>query len=368
MSDELSIQGALEETTLADLFRSLARNGETAVITVEAANRHDSIYFRSGKIVFAVSSDPDLGLAEVLLRGGELSLERYQRATENVGGAQRIGSVLVELGYLQSDELMRALERQVKMVVVSALALRTGSYTIEFTTQFNRDIPGLPINTERLLLDGVQTIESWTLISRGIGAMTRTLRKSEAGAVRSYNLDFTEDESYIYDLLSEPQSLASILQRSYLSDFATCRTLWALLAAGLLEEGEAAHGAKRRSAAADEMELESKVERYNGAFQAIFALVFEKIGDHSFDFVDRVARHLSPGMLPYLSGISLLNEGRLDFDQLLNNLISSGSDDQAAIVETLLDELLCGWILEIRAEFGAELDEPIAVVVESLGV
>ncbi|MFN2238025.1 MAG: DUF4388 domain-containing protein [Thermoanaerobaculia bacterium] len=368
MSDELSIQGALEETTLADLCRSLARNAETAVITVETADRHDSIYFRDGKIVFAVSSDPDLGLAEVLLRGGELSLERYQTATESVGGAHRIGSVLVELGYLHSNELMRALERQVRMVVVSALALRSGSYTIDFTAQFNRDIPGLPIQTERLLLDGVQKIESWTLVSRGIGGMARTLRKSESGAVRSYNIDFSEDESYIYDLLSEPQSLASILQRSYLSDFATCRTLWAMLAAGLVEDEEAAEGVGRRSAAADEMELESKVERYNGVFQAIFALVFQRIGDHTFDFVDRVARHLSPGTLPYLSGISLLNEGRIDFDQLLNNLISSGSEDQGAVVETLLDEILCGWILEIRAEFGAELDEPVAGVVGSLGV
>jgi hypothetical protein len=368
MSEELSIQGALEETTLADLCRSLARNGETAVITVEAADRHDSIYFREGKIVFAASSDPDLGLAEVLLRGGELSLDQYELATESVGGSHRIGSVLVELGYLQTDALMRAVERQVKMIVVSALALRSGSYTIDFTARFNRDIPGLPIQTERLLLDGVQQIEYWTLISRGIGGIARTLRKSESGAVRSYNIDFSEDESYIYDLLSEPQSLASILQRSYLSDFATCRTLWALLAAGLVEEEEAAEGVERRSAVADEMELESKVERYNGVFQAIFALVFQKIGDHTFDFVDRVARHLSPGMLPYLSGVSLLNEGRIDFDQLLNNLISSGSQNQSAVVETLLDELLCGWILEIRAEFGAELDEPVAGVVGSLDV
>src|SRR5438045_9537579 len=95
------------------------------------------------------------------------------------------------------------------------------------------------------------------------------------------------------------------------------------------------------------------VERYNTSFQKIFALVFQKIGDHVYDFIDRVVLHLSPETLPYLSGMNMVNEARVDFDQLLNNLIASGSAEQTSVVLNVLNELLYGWIYEIKREFGA---------------
>jgi len=70
MSDSLSIQGTLAETTVPDLFRSLVRSGETGIVSLEAIGRSDAIYFHEGRIVFASSSDHDMGLGEILLRSG----------------------------------------------------------------------------------------------------------------------------------------------------------------------------------------------------------------------------------------------------------------------------------------------------------
>lgn len=364
MSEDLTIQGTLAETTVPDLCRSLIRSGETAVVTLEAIGRHDSIYFRGGRIVYAATSDPDLGLAEVLLRKGEIGFSEYSKVTEAVSGSQRVGSVLVEIGVLKSGELMRAVERQVNEIVMHALGFRTGSYMIEFTSEFDRDIPRLPIQTERLLIDGINRIEYWSLVSRGVGRLSRLLRQEPNADARIYHLEMNEDESFLFELLSEPQSVGEICARSYLSNYRTCRFLWALLAVNLVEDEEGVQHDARKSEAAQEMALESRVERYNVAFQAIFAEVFQEIGDHVYDFLDRVVLHISPEVMPYLSGINVMNEGRIDFDQLLNNLISSGSIDREEVVDSVLNELLYGWIYEIRAEFGARLEERILPLVE----
>src|SRR5205085_1972387 len=45
MSDDLSIQGTLAETTVPDLFRSLVMSGETGIVSLEAIGRNDTIYF-----------------------------------------------------------------------------------------------------------------------------------------------------------------------------------------------------------------------------------------------------------------------------------------------------------------------------------
>lgn len=366
MSDDLSIEGTLDETTVPDLFRTLIRSGETGIVTLAAAGRNDSIFFLAGRIIYATSSDPDLGLGEILLRKGELSLQQYSDSMDAVTSSRRVGSVLCDRGYLQPEELIGAIEEQVKEIVLNSVSYRDGSYAVEFTDAFPPGIITLPLSTERLMLDGVRSIQHWSLIERGAGRADRLLDQVHGSDARVYALDFNDEESHVYSLLSQPQTVEQLCARSYLSNFATCRTLWALLATNLIEDLAAGTMDEKRAEAASEYELEGIVEQYNSAFQEIFNIVFQKIGDHTYDFIDRVLLHVSPDVMPYLSGMSMVNEGRIDFDQILNNAIASGSGDRAAIFHNVLNELLYGWIFEIRTEFGSETEAQVIKLVEKL--
>lgn len=367
MSEELSIQGTLAETTVPDLFRSLIRSSETAIVSLEAGPRHDVIYVSEGKIVFASSTDADMGLAEVLFASGDLTLEQYQSAMDRLTVPRRMGALLCELGYLKPEELIRSIERQASAIVLNAMRYRSGSYTIEFTGTFPDEILALPLSTERLILDGVSAIEFWSLVSRGIGRTDRILEPVRSTDSRTYALELTEEEGHVLNLFDEPAKIADIVSRSYLSNFATCRMIWGLMSVNLLQDAESSVVHEKRAAVEVEYELEDIVERYNTAFQSIFGIVFQKIGDHVYDFMDRVILHLSPETLPYLSGMNFINEGRVDFDQLFNNLIASGSENHAPIVHNVLNELLYGWILEIKSEFGGtSLERDVVSLVNKL--
>lgn len=367
MSDEnLSIQGALEETTVPDLFRTLVRSGETGIVSLESDGRNDTIYFQEGHIVYAASSDPDMGLAETLLRSGELNLQQYEHAMERLVVSRRIGSLLCELGYLQPDELTRAIERQASAIILNAMEYRSGNYTVEFTTEFATEIVTLPLATERLMLDGVRHIEHWSLIWRGLSRHDRMLEQVPGADMRAYNLELGDDENLILSLLTEPQTVEQICSRSYLTNFVTCRTLWGLLSVNLVQDAMGEDVFEKRSAEESEYELEAQVEKYNRLFQTIFGKVFQRIGDHIYDFMDRVLLHVAPETMPYLSGMNLVNEARVDFDQLFTNLIASGSQDHATVVQSVLDELLYGWILEIKAEFGPEAEAEVVQLANRL--
>ena len=366
MSDELSIQGTLAETTVPDLFRSIIRSGETAILSLDSVARNDAIYFSEGRIIFASSTDPDVGLAETLLRSGELNLQQYNNVMERAVVTRRIGSLLIELGYLKPEELSRAVERQASAIVINSLRYRAGNYTMEFSSNFPDEIITLQLTTERLVLDGMRQIDFWSLIMRGIGKLDRPLELVPGADTRAYNLEMTDEESHVLSLLAETQSVEKLCARSYLTNFVTCRTLWGLLTVNLVQDAQVADLDQKRSAEATEYELEDRVERYNTAYQAIFALVLQKIGDHIYDFMDRIVLQLSPETLPYLSGMNFVNEGRLDFDQLLNNLIASGSANRAAVVQNILDELLYGWIYEVRREFGQQMETDVVHIAERL--
>lgn len=360
MSDELSIQGTLADTTVPDLFRTIVRSGETAILSLEAVGRNDAIYFADGRIIFASSTDPDVGLAETLLRTGELNLQQYQNVMDRLTVSRRVGAMLVELGYLKPEELSRAVERQASAIVMNALRFRVGSYTIEFTSDFPGEIITLQLASERLILDGVRSIDFWSLIMRGIGKLDRLLEQVPGADARAYQLELNDDENQVMSLLSDSaQTVAKICSRSYLTNFVTCRTLWGLLSVNLIQDAVEEVLQEKRVAEETEYQLEDMVERYNGVFQKIFAIVFLKVGDHVYDFMDRVVMHLSPETMPYMSGMNMVNEGRIDFDQLLNNTIASGSRDRSTIFTDVLNELLYGWIFEVRKEFGQGMESEV---------
>src|SRR5256886_3685925 len=367
MSEELSIQGTLAETTVPDLFRSLIRSSETAIVSLEGLGRTDVIYVYEGKIIFASSTDPDMGLGEILLRQGDLNLTQYNEAMEHLVTPRRMGALLCELGYLKPDDLSRAVERQANAIVLNAMRYRAGNYTIEFTSTFPDEIITLPLTTERLLLDGVQRIDFWSLIIRGLGRLERMLEQAPGADARSYTLELNEEEDHIHSLISEPATVQDVLARSYLANFISAKTLWGLLTVNLVQDAEGAAVIETRAGEESEYELAAMVERYNTAFQKIFALVFQKIGDHIYDFIDRVVLHLSPETLPYLSGMNMVNEGRIDFDQLHLNIVASGSENQGLIVHSVLHELLYGWILEVKSEFGGtSLEKDIIALVNKV--
>src|SRR5258708_18834045 len=364
MSDDLSIQGTLAETTVPDLFRSLVMSAETGIVTLEAIGRNDTIYFNEGHIVSASSSDPDMGLAEVLLRGGELNLQQYNYAMDKLVVSRRIGALLCELGYLQPDELMRAVERQASDIVLNAMAYRTGSYTVEFNSEFPAEILPRQLTTERLILDGVRRIDYWSLITRGLGRFQRMVQQVPGADTRSYSLELNDEESHVLSLVAEPSTIEELCARSYLSNFITCRTLWGLLSVNLVRDAESDAVVEQRAAVETEYELEALVERYNTAYQKIFGIVFQKVGDHVYDFMDRVMLQLSPQTLPYLCGKSLVNEARIDFDQLVNNVISSGAAEHGPVIHNVLNELLYGWVIEIKREFGEAMEKKVAELID----
>jgi hypothetical protein len=367
MSDNLNIEGSLSDTTVPDLFRMLIRGSETAIVSLDDGTRVDHVYFRDGAIVFAWSTDPDLGLAEVLLTAGELSLAEYRSASESVSPNRRIEAVLCDLGYIGAEELPHSVETQIGRIIENAVGLVSGSYTIEFVSNFPDAGPALSIETERMILDAMQRLDRWSIIERAVGSMDRVLQQVEGADTKAYYLELSEEESHVLGLVAEPQSIANACERSYLSNFVVCRLLWALQVLNLIEDAEVREINEKRAATESEYQLEAEVEKFNSAFQSIYGLVFQEIGDYTYDFVDRVIARMSPHTLPYLSGMNLIvNESRVDFDQLLNNLVSSGAGDHRTTVQELLNELLYAWILEVRLEFEDRLEQDLSAILDQL--
>jgi hypothetical protein len=368
MSDELTIQGSLSETTVPDLFRTVIRSRETAVVSIASDSRQDSYYFVEGRLAYASSSSRDLGLADVLLTSGEITLAQYDAAVARAGVSRRIEDVLVETGALGREDLPRALELQITRIVNDAISLDAGDYSIEFISEFPSELTAVAIDSDKLVLAAIGAVDRWSVVERGIGTLERVVRQVPGADARAFALELSEGEAHVVGHLSEPLTIATACERSYLPNFVVCRTIWALHVAGLIDdvrESTDDDNVERRELIATEYELEGEVERYNTVFQGFFGNVFQRIGDYAYDFVDRVVTRVSPQNLKYLAGMSMVNEGRIDV-QLLTNLGPASAHEKRQIVQDVMNEILFGWVLEMRTEFGDAFDPEIAAAQERI--
>jgi hypothetical protein len=144
---------------------------------------------------------------------------------------------------------------------------------------------------------------------------------------------------------------------SYLSDFETCRILWALLVLGVIrrekagESRVAGEGAREREG---ELDLEDIVERFNQMFGRIYSFLEARLKEGVDEFMDAALEQVSRQYGKLFDGVDLRAYGRADFEQMLANVADLPAEQRKSLMVSGLNELVFVIQLAVRTRYGAE--------------
>jgi hypothetical protein len=224
-----------DEHDLPDLLLAVSRAGKTGRLQFSNAEADKTLYIKDGKIVFAESSSDDDGLGQHLLRVGQLSLEDYLRVSRMVEPGKRLGALLVAEGVLEPKELVPAVVGQVRDVILGLFRRTETWYGFREEALSRKESITLDIPVARLILDGVQQVESWRRVSKGVGELDSVYRIADASREAWSQLELEEPIAELLSMLEEPVSVAHICTHAGLPDFDACRYLWAFRTLGWIE-------------------------------------------------------------------------------------------------------------------------------------
>lgn len=360
----LILSGRLEESSFADLMKSLGRSGETALVTASREGVTKTVYVLDGRIIFARSTDPDERLGECMLRDGTITIEQYEESVRRIRPGKRQGTILVELGYITPNELVRGVKSQVEQVVMSLFRWRTGDYEIEISDLDTADIITLNISTENLIFNGIKRGAGWSQVLRGLGGSLETvLDRAPDADSRLYKLDFSDDEAHVYSLANGRLSVAQICAMSYLSNHDTCVVLWGLTCCGMLNpvSSKDAESLFRQQVAEFEIiEIRDRIEEFNGLLRDVRDRIVEEAGD-------TVARELLEKALAEVldEHYDVFREvdatsGEVDPDLVVENVSAVDAGRRRRLVQEALEQLLVALLLGVRLGVSAELEETLA--------
>jgi len=363
----LILRGAIAETSVPELLRSILGSGETGVLTFRKGELRKSVFLHMGRVTYARSSDPDERLGEDLLLGGRITVRQYLEASKLVGPGRRLGTILVELGALEPEDLVAAIEHHVKEILFDVFTWNAGEYELVMTEPGTDDVVALNVSTESLIVEGVRRTRSWSRIYRGIGGDVESAPMTTGNTEPLLRVELTEEEQEVLSRVNGRATIEQICQVSYLSNLETCRVLWALTVLGVIRKGqpgEAAARAEERAQTEEELDLEGIVEHFNQMLGRVYSFLRGRVGDAVDDFIEEAVERIAGQYGSLFYGVDLRQYGRADYDQLLANVADLPAEERRRLMLAGLNELVASIQLGVRERHGAEEEAVVSGIIK----
>ncbi len=241
----MAIKGSLAEASLPDVIQLLSYSGKSGCLSVTDGRNFGNIFIKDGKVVFATILNRKQKLGDILLTKQLIDKETLAKALDIRKNSKnkRLGEIMIEMGALSRDILDRELRGQIEQTIFTMLTWETGYFNFEADLLPLAEDYTLQLSAQELLLEGARRIDEWKKIENKIPPFETVLVRNED--VQSIPL--TQEEEKIMELVDGVRTIDDILKLSEYDFFATCRTVYGLLSAGLLMKPEKPLASRRVS-------------------------------------------------------------------------------------------------------------------------
>jgi len=365
-AEELTIRGEIETSSVPELLRSLLGSGETGILTLRRGDATKSIFIQQGRVVYAASNNADERLGESLVMRGKITARQFLEASKMIRPGRRLGGILVEMEALDSEDLMPSVEVQVHDILMELFDWTHGEYELVIKDMDPAQILSLHISTENLILEGIRRSRSFSQVIRGIGDIDAVLVPSGTTDVL-YKLDLTAEEQEILSHVNGRATVEQICDVSYLSNFETCRILWALKVLGVIRRSGAEDVAAVGTNALEqqrELDLEEIVEKFNQMFGRIYHFLRGRLGDGVDGFMEACMEEVSRQYGALFDGVDLKTYGRADYEQMLANVADLPPEQRKSLMVAALNELVFVIQLAVRTRRGAQEEAVISGIIK----
>jgi len=226
---ELEIQGNFLMHPFAELLAEIAQARLDGSLRVSEKDKKTVVYFKSGRVVFAVSNARSTRLFDIFLKRKKLTRDDVVKIP-NFANDFEFVSYLQEKGFLIKSECDRLFVEQIEAILVEVLAWDSGDWTFSSLARI-RDGLSFDVKSTQLLVDYGRCLPVEKMLSR-FRSLDESFRRSEQS---EFGRDLTPAEIFVLSRAQEGALTASMLVSiSSLSDSAALHAIYCLWLGGLL--------------------------------------------------------------------------------------------------------------------------------------
>jgi curved DNA-binding protein CbpA len=226
---ELEIQGNFFTHPFAELVSEIDRARLTGSLRSADKEKKWVMYFKAGRIVFAVSNAKSSRLFDIMIRRGRMKSADVLKVP-NYANDFEFSSYLQEKGFVTESDRNKLFIEQIEGIIIDALSWTDGKWTFSSLMRI-RDGLSFDINSRKLLLDYARCLPINTVLGR-----FRSLDEGFSRSARSAeDIDLTAEEEFVLSgAAAEPRSASQLVNLAAIPEGVTLPAIYTLWIAGLL--------------------------------------------------------------------------------------------------------------------------------------
>lgn len=226
---ELEVTGSFYAHPLAELIAEIMQAHLTGSLRGVDKEKKWVLYFKSGKVVFAVSNARSSRLFDILMRRNRLKKEEIT-AIPNFSNDFEFAAHLQSKQLLTKEDCDQLFTEQIQEIIVDALTWKQGDWTFSSLARI-RDGLTFDINARQLLIEYTRCLPVDTVLGR-FRSMDETFTRSNADAA---DLRLDPQEAFILSRSDDtPLSAADLVSMAAMSEARALHAIYTLWTAGLL--------------------------------------------------------------------------------------------------------------------------------------
>ncbi len=233
--EKMAMTGILKLYPLTDILLDLQRSDITGTFEIGNDPIYKSIYVKNGVMVYAASNQEGDNLAEILLKAGKINIDQYYQAlTMLKSTGKRLGAILVELGFLKSNELIWALKCQVEEIILSLFTWENGTVKLVLSP-LPADVITLKLSAANLIFRGIKRINNAEYFKKICPPPDTILYYSNEPMNLFQDINLEEDDMYILTLLDSKLTFKEICDISIVNKFKATKIICGLISIRMIE-------------------------------------------------------------------------------------------------------------------------------------
>ncbi|MFN2530536.1 MAG: DUF4388 domain-containing protein [Pyrinomonadaceae bacterium] len=226
----MAIQGTLKTMNLTDLLQFLAAGRKTGTLKFDSARITKQVYFENGMIVGSKSNDPREYLGQVLLHYGKVDEIQLQAARERQRtSGQRLGEVLVELGFTSEDDVLAILKTRTLDAIYDLFMWTEGEFEFYDEEPLPADLVRIEVEPTTVIMEGIYRIDELTRYHSLLPSERAVLEPTRSPSLP----DLSEEAREILGLIEKRMSVAEICYNMHASSFHVFGQVYDLIQKGV---------------------------------------------------------------------------------------------------------------------------------------
>jgi hypothetical protein len=234
--EEFVFRGDLARTPLPEMLATIHRYGVPGVMEFTGEDGTTRLFFVDGDVIFATSSNRGESLGDYLLRKGRITEAQLKVSSQELQRCpgKRHGSILVQMGFLRSEELGIAVREQVQSILWNLFNWADGEVIFRVGRFRDDEVYQIKIPTPRAILSGCKHISDAKVVMARLGGRGTVFRRRPLPEHLA-NLHLETSERAILDMVDGRTTLVELCEKGPMNAGVNARVMYAFVNLHLVE-------------------------------------------------------------------------------------------------------------------------------------